>query len=125
MKDEAEYIECSNLLTRYSERPTKLTDITLAEYAAYYDTTKPSFTSRSMTSSTVDNLVPESRQSDNEDNVDLMISTSVSDSSQNSHTKELKRRKTPRIIRYVHLTIDTDSEKILQRTNNVVPSLER
>ena len=111
MKDDSEDIECSNLLTRYSERPIKLTDMTLAEYAAHYDTTKPIFISRSLASSTVDNLIPERRQSDNEENVDLINSTSVSDSSKNPHTKELKRRKTPRIIRYVHFNIDTDPEK--------------
>lgn len=37
MKDEDDDVECSNILTRYSDRPKLMEKVTLAEFAAYYD----------------------------------------------------------------------------------------
>ena len=108
MKDDAEDIECSNLVSRYSERAKDLENVTLAEYAAYYDSTKPIFTSRSKSSirTTLDNLVPENQCSDNEDSTESTLKQNTS-----SNESITKRRKIPRIIRNVHFNPDTDSEK--------------
>ena len=72
MRDDCEDIECSNLISRYCERTEDLDDVTLAEYAAYYDSSKKGFTSRSKSSikTTLENLVPESQCSDNDDSIE-------------------------------------------------------
>ena len=114
MKDDCEDIECSDLISRYCERTKDLEKVSLAEYAAYYDCSKTAFTSRSKSAirSTLENLVPESQCSDNEDSVEPIEKVkSLSCASKKSVSRSLKRRKTPRIIRYVHFNPDTDSEK--------------
>ena len=65
--------------------------MTLAEYTAHYDTT---FISRSLTSSTVDNLIPESRQSDNEENVDLIIKHQYQTVQKSTHKGTEKKENT-------------------------------
>ena len=37
MDDGDENVDCNNLLSRYSERPIIIEDLTLAEFAAYYE----------------------------------------------------------------------------------------
>ena len=112
MRDDCEDIECSNLISRYCERTGDLEDVTLAEYAAYYDSSKKGFTSRSKSciKTTLENLVPESQCSDNDDSIEP-TEKDESTASKKSVSKGLKRRQTPRIIRYVHFNPDTDSEK--------------
>lgn len=93
MKDDCEDIECSNLISRYSERTKALENVTLAEYAAYYDSTRQRFTSRSKFSirTTLDNLVPENHCSDNEDSTES--STKQTNTSSNkSISKTLKKK---------------------------------
>ena len=112
MRDDCEDIECSNLISRYCERTEDLDDVTLAEYAAYYDSSKKGFTSRSKSciKTTLENLVPESQCSDNDDSIEP-TEKDESTASKKAASKCLKRRQTPRIIRYVHFNPDTDSEK--------------
>ena len=71
MKDDDENIECSNMLSRYAERPKSMENMSLAEFAAFYEE-KKTFTmprNKKLILNSVDKMLPESAPLQNEDNV--------------------------------------------------------
>jgi hypothetical protein len=131
MKDDDGDIQCSNMISRYSERPASMADMTLAEFASYYDVKKATDEvkinrSKQATKRTVDHLLPEPYDSENEDKVDeentdepnapveehhIDESDPRSGQRDETDTTAYRRRKTARILRSVHFNPDTDAEK--------------
>ena len=106
LDDDDEDIECSNMLSRYSERPKYMDQLTLADFVSNYTKTK-TYSKRPKEPSQIstEGLLPEAYLSENED--------SLSDPEQNqkSQTEQYKKVKTSRILRYVHFNPETDEEK--------------
>lgn len=102
LDDDDEDIECSNLLTRYANRPNNMENISLANFTANYNQTKkyPVRRTRLSTMRTTDGLLPEHNNSDNED--------TLSDEEM-SNIQYSKVKKT-RVIRYVHFNPDVQED---------------
>lgn len=102
MKDDDEDVECSNIFTRYKDRPSSMGNVILAEFAAYYDTQPSRSINRNKSKRNAHQAcLPEPNIIENDDNADL----------DDDSIGPYKRRKKSRIIRSVHFNIDTDSEK--------------
>jgi hypothetical protein len=116
LKDDDDDIQCSNLISRYSERPRSMTDMTLAEFASYYE--KKAAAVQVNRSKQVDHLLPEPYDSENEDKIEEENIEEPNGPveqldvhNDGEETTLYRRRKTPRFLRSVHFNPDTDAEK--------------
>lgn len=110
LNDEDEDIECSNILKRYEDRPQELENISLAEFCAWYsmeEAKKKTCSRGSSRTKTVDNLLPEPANVENEDE-EIIEEEQIAN---NTAEAAKYRRKLPRILRTVHFNPEKDSEK--------------
>ncbi|VDI54623.1 Hypothetical predicted protein [Mytilus galloprovincialis] len=106
MEDEDDDIECGNIFSRYCDRPRTMENMTLTEYAAYYDDSPGRLEFRRNTKgSKTKTVLPEPNIEKNDDEVE----NEEIDVSKDS--RQYRKRKKARIIRSVHFDIKTDSEK--------------
>jgi hypothetical protein len=107
MSDESEEIHSGGLLKRYVERPNILQHITLADWAAWYDTCGKTNYKRTNKKVDIDNLPVETQNENNDDELldDENSSTSV------SPKNLIKKRSQARIIRSVWYNKDAQPEK--------------
>ena len=107
MEDECEEIHSGGLLKRYVERPASLQNVTLADWAAWYDSCGKPYQKKS-TELDLDNL-PKETLIDDENNDDELCDQSTTD---NVKTKSnIKKRTNSRIIRSVWFNQETQPEK--------------
>ncbi|XP_062616288.1 uncharacterized protein LOC134278001 [Saccostrea cucullata] len=101
-------VECSNVIKRYAKRPKQLENWCLADYVSQLDVVFPKDNEREFTENEV-NDDDQDNQSDDEDNADLDFSESDTLVTLRNGIK-IRRRKVPRVIRYVRFNIKTDPE---------------
>jgi hypothetical protein len=99
LEDDSDEIYASGLIKRYTKRPTKLENLSLADWAAWYDSTGKPYIKPSRQLD-IDNYTLETNLSDNDDN----------NEEEESKQKNKKRSKA-RIIRIVCFNKEVDSEK--------------
>ena len=107
MDDESEEVHSSGLLNRYVKRPNSLENITLADWAALYDSPKKPFVKKSKDIDT-DNLPLET--ADDEENDDELPDC-VNEAMQNTKQSKQKQCLKPRIIRSVWFNVKSHPEK--------------
>ena len=107
MDDDSEEIHSNGLLHRYTQRPACLENITLADWAALYDSCQKSFTKKSK-SVDVDNLPLETL--DDEINDDELLDC-AKETMQIEKQGKPKKRLRPRIIRSVWFNVKSQPEK--------------
>ncbi len=107
MSDESEEIHSGGLLKRYVERPNILQHITLADWAAWYDTSGQNHYRKTNKKIDIDNLPMETQDESNDDELlDNEISlTSV------SPKNTIKKKSQARIIRSVWFNKEAQPEK--------------
>ena len=109
LEDDSEEIETGGLLKRYAERPHSVENVTLADWAAFYDSCKVKYSCVKSRGQDTDGLLLETQDDDNdEDDVESYMNKSMKTK---QSTKMLKRRLKARIIRSVWFNKDVDSEK--------------
>ena len=107
MDDESEEVHSSGLLNRYMKRPSSLENVTLADWAALYDTRQKPFVKKSKDIDT-DNLPLETV--DDEENDDELPDC-ANEAMQNAKQSKPKQRLKPRIIRSVWFNVKSHPEK--------------
>ena len=108
MEDDCEEIEIGDLLKRYVERPPCLENVTLADWAAFYDNSRIEESNTRLRKKDVDGLLLETKDEDNfEDDVESSLKSLANGEAQ----KGITRRAKARIIRSVWFDKDVDSEK--------------
>ena len=107
MSDESEEIHSGGLLKRYVERPDILQNITLADWAAWYDTCGQNNYRKTNKKADIDNLPVETENENNDDEVLDNENSLTSVSPKNS----IKKRSQARIIRSVWFNKDAQPEK--------------
>ena len=105
LSDDCEEIQSGGLLKRYIERPECMQNVTLAEWAAWYDSCGEKGY-RKTNKCDVDNLVLEN---EDEENDDELLDDNLDVSS--TRSKELKKRTKVRIIRSVWFNKEAQPEK--------------
>eukprot|EP00105_Crassostrea_gigas_P014661 XP_011431404.1 PREDICTED: uncharacterized protein LOC105331065 [Crassostrea gigas] len=101
-------VECSNIIKRYAKRPKQLENWCLADYVSQLDVVFPKDTEKELFENEVNDDEQDNR-SDDEDNSDLEFTESDTLVTLRNGIK-IKRRKLPRVIRYVRFNIKTDPE---------------
>ncbi|XP_078328660.1 uncharacterized protein LOC144623788 [Crassostrea virginica] len=105
-------VECSNVVKRYSKRPKQLENWCLADYVSQLDVVFPKENEKDDIEKEVndDDHIDSDDESDNEtDDSDLHFNdTSILLTLKNGI--KIRRRKTPRVIRYVRFNKQTDAE---------------
>ena len=107
MSDESEEIHSGGLLKRYVERPDILQNITLAGWAAWYDTCGQNNYKKTNKKADIDNLPVETENENNDDELLDNENSLTSVSPKNS----IKKRSQARIIRSVWFNKDAQPEK--------------
>ncbi len=107
MSDESEEIHSGGLLKRYVERPDILQNITLADWAAWYDTCGQNNYKKTNKKADIDNLPVETENENNDDELLDNENSLTSVSPKNS----IKKRSQARIIRSVWFNKDAQPEK--------------
>ena len=105
LSDDCEEIQSGGLLKRYIERPERMQNITLADWAAWYDSCGKKSYRKTNKRCDVDNLLLENEEEDNDDEL-LDDNSGVS-----TENKELKKRTQARIIRSVWFNKEAQPEK--------------
>ncbi|XP_062599574.1 uncharacterized protein LOC134261132 [Saccostrea cucullata] len=100
-------VECSNVIKRYAKRPKQLENWCLADYVSQLDVVFPKDTEKEFAENEV-NDDDQDNQSD-DDNSDLDFGESDTLVTLRNGIK-IRRRKIPRVIRYVRFNIKTDPE---------------
>ncbi|XP_062569080.1 uncharacterized protein LOC134231172 [Saccostrea cucullata] len=100
-------VECSNVIKRYANRPKQLENWCLADYVSQLDVVFPKDTEKEFAENEV-NDDDQDNQSD-DDNSDLEFGESDTLVTLRNGIK-IRRRKMPRVIRYVRFNIKTDPE---------------
>jgi hypothetical protein len=106
MSDESEEIHSGGLLKRYVERPDSLKNITLADWAAWYDSSGLNKYKKSVKKSDIDNLPLEDEDENNEDNLGVKNTES-----RVSSKKSIKKISHARIIRRVWFNKESQPEE--------------
>lgn len=107
LEDDFEDIYTTGLIKRYTNRPPHLEQCTLADYAAWYDSSKQYV--KQSTQIDTDNLPLETGNDDRNDD-DTEINNNLPHE-QNLNCKEIKKRLKARIIRSVWFNKEKDSQK--------------
>ena len=105
LSDDCEEIQSGGLLKRYTEHPEWMQNITLADWAAWYDSYDKKGYRKMDKKCDVDNLLLQNKEEENDDellNDNLRVST---------RNKELKKRTQARIIRSVWFNKEAQPEK--------------
>lgn len=115
MHEDDDDIECSNLLSRYAERPKTLETVTLAEFVSYYKEVNEKHVSRSakLAQQSADKLLPEPTTYENEDDDHALEMSEIdlgTDIATVSGSKTYRKRSKGHIIRAVHFNPHVDSE---------------
>ena len=105
LSDDCEEIQSGGLLKRYTERPECMQNITLADWAAWYDSCGKKGYRKTNKKCDVDNLLLENEEEENDDEL-LNDNPGVS-----TESKELKKRTQARIIRSVWFNKEAQPEK--------------
>ena len=105
LSDDCEEIQSGGLLKRYTERPERMQNITLADWAAWYDSCGKKRYRKTNKRCDVDNLLLENEEEENDDEL-LDDNSGVS-----TENKELKKRTQARIIRSVWFNKEAQPEK--------------
>ena len=108
MDDDSEEIHSGGLLNRYIQRPANLENVSLADWAALYDSCQKQFMKKSKTIDT-DNL-PLETLDDYENNDDELLDC-VDKAKRPEKQENPKQHSTPRIIRSVWFNVKSHSEK--------------
>ncbi|CAB3999556.1 ATP-dependent DNA helicase PIF1 [Paramuricea clavata] len=106
MSDESEEIHSGGLLKRYVERPDSLNNITLADWAAWYNSSGLTKYKKSVKKSDIDNLPLEDEDENNDDDLGVQNTESCV-----SSKKSIKKRSHARIIRSVWFNKESQPEK--------------
>ena len=106
LSDDCEEIQSGGLLKRYAERPECMQNITLADWAAWYDSCGKKCYRKTSKKCDVDNLLLENKEEENDDELLLNDNPGVSTGS-----KELNKRIQARIIRSVWFNKEAQPEK--------------
>ena len=112
LEDDSEDIESGGLIKRYTHRPPYLENVTLPDWAAWYDNREPSSVRlQKCVKTDSDGLPIEIFDDDNRDD-DISISVIPSnDLTTNKHQKHINKRSKPRIIRSVWFSKENHPEK--------------
>ena len=108
MDDNSEEVHSSGLLNRYKQRPASFENISLADWAALYDSCQKPFMKKSK-STDLDNLPLETR--DDDENNDDELFDCAKESTQVGKPGKPKQHLKPRIIRSVWFNVKSQSEK--------------
>ncbi|XP_028418500.1 uncharacterized protein LOC114543885 [Dendronephthya gigantea] len=108
MSDESEEIQSGGLLKRYVERPDCLQNVTLADWAAWYDSSGQK-TYRKTNKPDVDNLPLENNDEDNDD--ELLINDDNLHVVKTPENMKIRKRSRARVIRSVWFNKETQPEK--------------
>ena len=108
MDDDSEEVHSSGLLNRYKQRPASFENISLADWAALYDSCQKPFMKKSK-STDLDNLPLETR--DDDENNDDELFDCAKESTQVGKPGKPKQHLKPRIIRSVWFNVKSQSEK--------------
>ena len=108
MDDDSEEVHSSGLLNRYKQRPASFENISLADWAALYDSCQKPFMKKSI-STDLDNLPLETR--DDDENNDDELFDCAKESTQVGKPGKPKQHLKPRIIRSVWFNVKSQSEK--------------
>ena len=100
MEDDSDEVYASGLIRRYIKRPAKLENLSLADWAAWYDSTGKPYVKPSRELD-IDNYPLETNLGDINDD----------DNEENESEQKSKRRSKARIIRSVCFNKEVDSEK--------------
>ena len=115
MEDDDDDIECSNLISRYAERPNSLENVTLAEFASYYEKVDQNKSKTyTFTKSSLNQFLPEPHLTENEDDIDNTDDSHDKDVKQRkeqNHHVEYRRKARENILRSVHFNPNIASEK--------------
>ena len=105
LSDDCEEIQSGSLLKRYIERPKCMQNVTLADWAAWYDSCGKKGYRKTNKKCDVDNLLLENEKEENDDEL-LDDNPGVS-----AGSKELKKRTQVRIIHSVWFNKEAQPEK--------------
>ena len=105
LSDDCEEIQSGGLLKRYIERPERMQNKTLADWAVWYDSCGEKSCRKTNKRCDVDNLLLENEEEENNNEL-LGDNSGVS-----TENKELKKRTQARIIRSVWFNKETQPEK--------------
>jgi hypothetical protein len=108
MSDESEEIHSGGLLKRYVERPDCLKNITLADWAAWYDSCGKQNNKKAHKKADIDNLPLET---EDENNDDELLNSNEHCLTSDSSIKSIKKRTQARIIRSVWFDKEAQPEK--------------
>ncbi len=113
LEDESEDIESGGLIKRYTKRPSCLENVTLADWAAWYDYRKSNIKNSQKSKNTdVDGLPLEIFDDDNnEDDVSTDITSTNELKSFKKNQKETQKRSKARVIRCVWFNKESHPEK--------------
>ncbi|XP_061193259.1 uncharacterized protein LOC133201473 [Saccostrea echinata] len=109
LKPNSTDVECSNVIKRYAKRPKQLENWCLADYVSQLDVVFPKDNEKEFTENEVNDDDDLDNKSHDEDDSDLDFGESDTLVTLKNGIK-LKRRKVPRVIRYVWFSIKTDPE---------------
>ena len=108
LDDDSEEVHASGLLNRYMQRSPSLENISLADWAAYYDSCQKPFTKKSRATD-IDDLPLETL--DNDENNDDELVECVKEVTNTGKQVKPKKRLKPRIIRSVWFNVESHPEK--------------
>ncbi|XP_062602358.1 uncharacterized protein LOC134264070, partial [Saccostrea cucullata] len=105
-------VECSNAIKRYAKRPKQLENWCLADYVSQLDVVFPKDDEKEVIEKEVnDDDADKSNMSNDEEDNDSDVDFSESDTLVTLRNGiKIRRRKVPRVIRYVRFNIKTDTE---------------
>ncbi|XP_061170324.1 uncharacterized protein LOC133179634 [Saccostrea echinata] len=102
-------VECSNVIKRYAKRPKQLENWCLADYVSQLDVVFPKDNEQEFTENEVNDDDDQDNKSHDEDESDLDFGETDTLVTLRNGIK-IRRRKVPRVIRYVRFSIKTDPE---------------
>ena len=105
LSDDCDETQSGGLLKRYIERPERMQNITLADWAAWHDSCGKKSYRKTNKRCDVDNLLLENEEEENDDEL-LDDNSDVS-----TENKELKKRTQARIIRIVWFNKEAQLQK--------------
>ena len=108
LEDDSEEVHTSGLLNRYIQRSPSLENISLADWAAYYDSCQKPYTKKSRATD-IDNLPLETL--DNDENNDDELVECVKEVTNIEKQVKPNRHLTPRIIRSAWFNVESHPEK--------------
>jgi hypothetical protein len=108
MSDESEEVHSGGLLKRYVERPDCLKNITLADWAAWYDSCGKQNNKKAHKKADIDNLPLETEDGNNDDE---LLNSDENSLTNDPSIKSIKKRTQARIIRSVWFNKEAQPEK--------------